>query len=376
MKFLEQKTTVVVVRVPDEIGAYRIFETLNDRGLRASQADILKNYFFSKSASRLSEAQMMWNTIATSVEALGGDENDRLITYLRHFWVTTHGPTKDRELAAQIKEEISGETKTLRFLSDAAAAVQDYVALWSSKHPKWSAYRASTRQAIETMAAHLKVQQIRPLMFAVSRLFTPDEADKAFNLFVSWSVRFLVYGGRGGMLDTQYSLRAQEVGKKNIKTARDLRRAMERYVPSDSEFQQAFAAARVSRSSFASYYLRSLERTLQGDKRPEFVASENTEDVNLEHVMPLTPGAGWNVKPDVAQTAQRLLGNMALLQSDKNTDLGNSSFAVKKKVYAKSAFKLTAEIADYSKWTMSEIESRQQKMAKLALKTWPLKFGK
>ncbi len=111
VRFLENKTTVVVVRVSDEIGAYRIFETLNDRGLRASQADILKNYFFSKSGSRLAEAQSMWNAIAVAVETLGGDENDRLVTYLRHLWVTTHGPTKDRELAAQIKDEIIGETK-------------------------------------------------------------------------------------------------------------------------------------------------------------------------------------------------------------------------------------------------------------------------
>jgi hypothetical protein len=115
VKFLESSTSVVVVRVSDEIGAYRIFETLNDRGLRASQADILKNYFFSKSGNRLAEAQMMWNSITTAIEALGDDENERLVTYLRHYWVTTHGPTKDRELAAKIKVEITGETKTLQF---------------------------------------------------------------------------------------------------------------------------------------------------------------------------------------------------------------------------------------------------------------------
>jgi hypothetical protein len=226
VRFLENSTSIVVVRVTDEIGAYRIFETLNDRGLRASQADILKNYFFSKSGNRLAEAQMMWNVITSAVEALGDDESERLVTYLRHYWVTTHGPTKDRELAAQIKDEITGETKTLAFLRDASVAVQDYIALWSSQHPKWVGYSASTRQSIETIAMHLRVQQIRPLLFAVARFFDPVEAEKAFRLFVSWSVRFLIYGGRGGMLDTQYSLRAQDVGTKRIKKARELREAM------------------------------------------------------------------------------------------------------------------------------------------------------
>src|SRR4029077_3721863 len=127
VRFLESSTSIVVVRVSDEIGAYRIFETLNDRGLRASQADILKNYFFSKSGNRLTEGQMTWNTITSAVEALGDDESERLVTYLRHHWITTHGPTKDRELAAQIKDEITGETKTLAFLRDASTAVQDYI---------------------------------------------------------------------------------------------------------------------------------------------------------------------------------------------------------------------------------------------------------
>ena len=130
----------------------------------------------------------MWNAITSAVEALGDDESDRLITYLRHYWITSHGPTKDRELAAQIKDEITGETKTLTFLRDASAAVQDYIALWSSKHPKWATYSESTRSSVEAIASHLRVQQIRPLLFAVVRFFEPVEAEKAFRHFVSWSV--------------------------------------------------------------------------------------------------------------------------------------------------------------------------------------------
>lgn len=120
MKFIEHNATVVVVTVPDEIGAFRIFETLNDRGLRASQADILKNYFFSKAGARLAEAQMMWNQITATLETLGDDNGDRLVTYLRHYWVTTHGPTKERELAANIKEQIAGETKAMQFLAESS----------------------------------------------------------------------------------------------------------------------------------------------------------------------------------------------------------------------------------------------------------------
>jgi len=375
VKFLEHHTSIVIVRVADEIGAYRIFETLNDRGLRASQADILKNYFFSKSGLRLPEAQMMWNAITTAIEALGGDENDRLVTYLRHLWITTHGPTKDRELAAQIKDEISGETKTLQFLRDTSAAVHDYVALWSSRHPKWATYSAATKQSVETIAVHLQIQQIRPLMFAVARFFDPAETDKAFRLFVSWSVRFLIYGGRGGMLDTQYSLRAEDVGTKRITTARELREAMEEYVPNDVEFEEAFATARVSRARLARYYLRAVDKTIKADPQPEYVANDDAEQITLEHVLPLNPSAQWDASSEDAQAAQRMLGNMVLLRANQNRELGNTPFAEKKTLFKQSGYSVTNQVAIYDEWSMKEIRDRQSLMAKIAVKTWSLKFG-
>jgi len=109
-----------------------MFETLNDRGLKAGAADILKNYLFSKSGRRLPEAQSCWNTITRSIESLGEDEDDRLVTFLRHFWIVSNGPTKERELANRIKSDITGETRALSFLTAASSAVDPYVALWSS----------------------------------------------------------------------------------------------------------------------------------------------------------------------------------------------------------------------------------------------------
>ena len=386
VNFIEHSVRVLVVTANDEIGAYRMFETLNDRGLRASQADILKNYFFSKSGTRLGEAQMMWNTITTTIEPLTGDgqdseeeddvnRSDFLVTYLRHLWVITHGPTKARELAAQVKGEVSNETRTMNFLAEGSVAVQDYVALWSSKHPKWSTYKNTTRQYVETIADHLQVDQIRPLLFAVARHFDVVEADKAFFLFVSWSVRFLIFGGRGGMLDTQYSLRAKEVGLKQITKARELREAMKAYVPSDAEFQEAFAVARVSRPRLARYYLRALEKTKKLLPDPEWVSNEDVNDVNLEHVLPLNPGPEWRVKPEEAEAGSRLLGNMLLLKARRNVEIGNESFEQKKLAYDRSGYDLTKEVAKTEgNWTLEKIRQRQRAMAALAVKTWPVTF--
>ena len=382
--FIENHAAALVVTVPDDVSAFRMFETLNDRGLKASQADILKNYFFSKAGDRYPEAQLNWSELSNVVHSLATDESEedgpdraggRLVTYIRHLWVTTHGPTKERELAAQIRSEITNELRTMQFLADGQQAAQDYAALWSARHPKWADYKPTTRQHVDTMAEHLRVKQIRPLMFAVARHFDPIEADKAFRLFVGWSVRFLIFGGRGGMLDTQYSLRARDVGTKEITKARELREAMKNYVPSDTEFEAAFAVARVSRGYLARYYLRALENTSKQIAQPEYVPNESVADINLEHVMPLQAGEDWEVDDDLAETSQNLLGNMVLLKSNQNRDLGSLPFAEKRKVYEKSGYDLTKQVSIYAQWSLDDIRDRQAKLAKIAVKTWTLDFS-
>ncbi|MBX9648538.1 MAG: DUF262 domain-containing protein, partial [Xanthobacteraceae bacterium] len=111
--FLSDGAKIVVVRVNDSALTYRMFETLNDRGLRASQADLLKNYFFSRT-NKLDEANSRWSSIAGAMESVGSD--DLLVTYIRHFWITQHGPTKERELADSIRKKITSDQKTREFL--------------------------------------------------------------------------------------------------------------------------------------------------------------------------------------------------------------------------------------------------------------------
>lgn len=370
VKFLRESATVVVVTASDEVGAYRMFETLNDRGVQASQADILKNFIFSKAGSRTNEAQVLWHSIVASIESLPDDVDQRLVTFIRHFWILTHGPTKERELAGQIKNEVSGETRALNFLDAASAAVQDYCALWSAQHPAWARHRPATRNSIDTIAQHLRVEQIRPLLFAIVRHFDAHEAEKAMRLCVSWSVRFLVYGGRGGLLDQQYSLRAQEIGTGRITKARELRNAMEKYVPTDVEFETAFSTARVSRARLARYYLRALEKTAKGDTQPEFVANEDVSQITLDHVLPLIPGDDWELREEEIEAGQKLLGNMVLLRAKDNRDLANKGFWLKRERYEASGYYTTQMVAEEETWGLQQIRNRQAKLAHLAVQTW------
>jgi Protein of unknown function (DUF1524) len=190
---------------------------------------------------------------------------------------------------------------------------------------------------------------------------------------LSWSVRFLIAGGGGGgNLDRHYGLRAMEINEGKIKTAKALRESMADVAPIDTVFERAFANANVKRAPIARYYLRSIEMYLEDETNPQIVPSEDTNAVNLEHVLPVTPSQDWKVTPEVAAAYYKRLGNMVLLDAEANAKVGNRNFDEKKKIYAVSPFEVTKPVAKFKTWGPDEIDERQKTLAKLAPKIWPL----
>jgi hypothetical protein len=286
VRFIKEKTHIVAVTVLDENQAFRVFETLNDRGVKASQVDILKNFFLETSRDRQTETHTHWTELTGKIEANFPDNDDQMLLFLRHLWVTQNGHTTEKVLSEKIRQKITSSTLAVNFVSDANSASKDYIALFEPSHPKWDNYKNSTREYLNTINRHLKVEQIRPLLFAIARYFDPEEANKAFRYAVSISVRFLIYGGRGGFLDEHYAERAHLIGSGKITKAKELRDSLESEVPNDSQFEQAFATARVSKQYLARYYLRALDKTLKAEPDPEFVANEDYDAANLEHIIP------------------------------------------------------------------------------------------
>jgi hypothetical protein len=351
-----------------------MFETLNDRGLKASQADLLKNHLLSYAGDRIREAQQKWAQMMGVIESL--DEPDMTVTYLHHWLITKFGPTKERDVFDKVKAVVNSQARSIEFLDELADGAHDYAALLNPEHRKWNDYGTSTRKHVSIIRRDLKVYQIRPLMFAVARRFSVKEAKLAFRLFVFCSVRFLIAGGRGGFLERNYGLIAQEVGTGKLKTAAELSDAIEKIAPSDALFEAAFAEARVSQNYLARYYLRSLELSAKLDPEPELVPNEE-QVINLEHVLPENPDAGeWpGIDPETAEAYYRRIGNMVLLQATRNSIIGNSSFAKKKEVLKDSAFILTAQVADYAAWGLEQIVTRQKLLARMAVATWPLRVA-
>lgn len=371
-EYLATKVKVIWVIVPTHANAFTIFETLNDRGLDLAISDLLKNHLFHLAGDRITEAQQRWISMFGALESVGGESI--AVDYIRHLWSSRYGATRERDLYDNIKTSITSKQASIDFSSELADNARLYAAILNSNHEFWNSYGATAREHMATINL-LRMVQIRPLLLAVLAKYSPSEVKKTLPVMVSWGVRFLISGGLGGgMLEKHYSDRAKEVREGKLNSTKNLTEAMKTVVPSDGQFEAAFSTARVSTNYLARYYLRALERQVNGEKDPELVPNPNEEVINLEHVLPEQVSSSWSgINEEEASAYSKRIGNLALMKSKINFEVGNDSFLVKKAQYKDSEFQLTSSITKYSSWGLAQIEERQKELAKLAVQTWPSK---
>jgi uncharacterized protein with ParB-like and HNH nuclease domain len=368
--FIDKKLRIIIVKVPNHANAFTIFETLNDRGLELAISDLLKNYLLGQADNRIGEVQESWTKMYALLE---NSENEGLVvTFLRHYWSSANGLTRERELYKKIKEKITSKQRAIDFSNHLEDAAKTYVALIDTTSTYWNDFSIASRAHMETLNL-FGMTQIRPLLMAVLSQFEKKESEKALHLLVNICVRFLVYGGLGGgALEAHFSETAKNVTNGTVPNAKQLKLTFNGVIPSDTQFKEAFSKAAVAKATLARYYLVSLENAQDESKKPEQIPNNDTLAVNLEHVLPKVISQDWPIDPDTHRAYLKRLGNLAIMGSKLNSEIGNGSFQTKREHYLKSSFVFTKSIGESVNWGAKEINERQDKMAELALKAWKI----
>lgn len=376
ISYLEHRAIVVLLKVPSESNAYRMFETLNDRGLRTSQSDLVKNYLFGQANERVIEAQQKWGGMRAILESF--EDDDITINFLRQMLISLYGHMKESDVYETVGSQAKGKSAAITFLSALESGAADYAAILNPQHEKWNTYPPAIRKSIEVLSL-VRVRAFRPLMLSIARKFSTKEADAAMRLILSASVRLTVAGGaksaaRSGAVEEGLADVAHEVSMGKVATADKLLVSFSSIIASDTQFEEAFATATVSKAELARYYLRCLETSAKGEPDPFYLPNDNVGAINLEHVLPRNPEGNWpQFSAETAEALYRRLGNLALLQAKSNSALKSGPFSEKKPILAASPYELTRQIGAANEWTAQSINDRQRAMAKFAVKTWPLR---
>jgi len=374
--FIKDKLLVIIVTVSDDVNAFTVFETLNDRGLILSQTDLIKNYLFNKAGNRIGEAKDKWTRFTGAIES--GISEDEILNYIRYYWSSKHGLTREKELYKKIKEKIKNKNQAITFLSNLERNSETYLAILNPHHPFWNNFPRECSEYIAELS-ELRLIRNRPLLIALLEIWkdNPEEVKKSLKLIVTWSVRNLVTGTIGsGTLEKEFSNQAKLINEGKMRDAKELLDSIKDLIPTDEQFQNAFEMASISKAYIARYYLRKLEQAYRTTL--ELKPIENPEKVNLEHILPENPTnlqKDWpSFDENLHKTYYRRIGNLTLLDKRMNSDIGNGPFEGKKEVYRESELIITKKIAEYSDWAPSEIEERQKELAKKAVEIWGLKI--
>ena len=140
IEFLHNSAKIIVINVPRRVGnAFKMFETLNARGMPASQVDLIKNFVFERAQAREHEIHPSWIAMKSTIEDIG--EDDLLLAYIRHFWISQHGPTTADELGSKIEDSVTQEAQALLLVRSLDAGAVDYAAILTPReHQRLEAY--------------------------------------------------------------------------------------------------------------------------------------------------------------------------------------------------------------------------------------------
>lgn len=354
-----------VITVSDELNAFKVFETLNARGVQLSSSDLLKNYIFSIANAyelhdtKLNEIEKKWTEIT------GILRESRISDFLRIYWNSTHKTIRKMELYRTIRNEIRTPEQAFALLWDLKEKADIYVAL---KDPHDELWREDAEIADNLALLKLfNVVQPFPLLLTAYSILDKKEFKSLLSKIVRISFRYNVICGKNpNEQETVYNKIALSIISDKRYNVEDLKRGL--YIP-DEEFEKTFSYREFTSSSrnnkIARYILCSIENYDTG-------ACINEDTITLEHILPDSPDERWNWDDAEIQRYRYRLGNMTLLEGSLNKEKGNAPFSEKKAEYRKSAVGMTRALADIDEWTKEQIEKRQHKMAQKAKGIWSL----
>jgi hypothetical protein len=370
VEFLDQKARVILVSVPNDSDAFLIFETVNDRGVELTIADLLRNHLFSLARNRLQLAQRGWQTAVASLDTSVEDQS--FVTFLRHYWNSYHGATRERDLYKNLKRNITTQKSALEFIQELGDAAPQYAALQNPDDELWEELKIPP-ELVHTLL-RLELAQNRPLLISAMQLFTRRDFESLLRALVSWSVRGLVVGGiGGGTTERYYSDVAVKLRQGRARTVRDIEKELDPIIPSDDEFFESFARARASRARLARYYLLAIDRARRGIEDASLVSREEETHAALVYVLPRNAEpAEWQMftEDELAQMVLRL-GNRALVDVDVRREFEGADIGTKERLLQESTYLTTSEIAEMLPWLPQSIRNRQQELARTAIRVWP-----
>jgi hypothetical protein len=368
---MSDKLFFTVITVTDELNAYKVFETLNSRGVRLSATDLLKNYLFSilhredEHEHEVKQLEDRWEGI---VSRLGSES---FPDFLRVHWNSRHNLARQTELFKVIRRNIQNREQAFALIRDMDADVDVYLGLRDPDASNWPEKLKSHAKVLKTF----NVRQPYSYLLACHRRFAEGDFQEIFRAVVVVSFRYnVILSAAPGEQERTYSAAAIKIHRGESVTKGEAISLLAPIYPDDNLFKVAFADKSIRTTDARNkrvvrYILCRVEKHITNSDL-DFAS----DSFNLEHVLPQNPENGWEQFNDSQVEAMVYrLGNMTLLSSARNRDIGTAPYEEKREIFRESEYEVTRRIAEhYAEWTPEKIANHQNWLADQATAIWSI----
>jgi alkylated DNA nucleotide flippase Atl1 len=377
---VREQLSLVEITADRGDNVYRIFESLNNTGLRLTQADLLRNYIFMllptrgedvychvwlPMQSRLSTQQLellVWLDLV-----IRGNDRVKQTEIYRAQQERLEPLERDESALEAEVVELARRARHLERIVDPAKEPDAQLRAALERLSSWGA------QTAYPLVMHL-------LDLAERGNCTTSDVVESLSYIESFLVRRMICQVPPNNLNRVFNLAPVEVGEQTPVPllVRRYLSGRRRYWPTETEVRKAVRTRPfywTGRGHQRFFVLRRLEESFGAAEPVDFARAALT----IEHVLPQTPTDEWLelLAPEVTDEAGpkelhdllvHTLGNLTL--TAENARLSNSPFQRKQDILQASALSMNREIAATPSWGKAEIYERADRLADRMVAIW------
>ncbi|MFT3821698.1 MAG: DUF262 domain-containing HNH endonuclease family protein [Rubrivivax sp.] len=376
---------IVILRISAQshTNAYAVFESLNNRGVRLSQADLIKNELL-KNASATSRDDLVdqWNSAKEAVET--GDFVS-MPEFLHLSYLSRYGHTKANDLLKNVTTKVASNTSfAVTYSEEIAADAKALDMLTEHFEAHWT---SDTHAMLRDLRHVLGVKLCYPMLIAAYRKHSgsPSAFEKHVRLCMNFVFRYMKV--LGSSIESLARVASEVAAKiRSDESTAQVASLLEKHAP-DGQFKEFFLHLSVQETKLAFFVVYYLERQMLSGTLPV----DHGDEQNLEHIMPRTPSdsqwpaaKAWKSSdPEDFKDHLWRIGNLLPLPGSINKSLKNREILHKLSngtgiEYEAASLHLASpkRVRDYldgGEWTKKSILDRQAALAEgYACKAWRL----
>lgn len=362
---------VIHIISENELDCYEIFEILNARGVSLKDSELLKNYIYKyvQPKASVDSAKIRWNEIQKNMS----DCNENLEQFLVHYCTARFKKKSSKQSVFEIIKHNINKNNINNLLDELVECSKFYVYF----------YKPERYNGSKTVINCLKFfslenqRQFRPIFLAYflahsKKLITDKELETTFEKIQNFYFSFgLICDNNSNIIENSVYKVANEIynsvlSNRNI-TSDIFVDTFSKHYPSKDTFIEKFLTKGFSNKNplyknsknrhEIQYILSSIEKFRLNQNGGELTC--DLSNCNIEHIS----------NDSETDDTPCWIGNLLLLSTSINHNIGNEAFSEKVKRYSKSSLPSVALFIKHygqnTEWGKEQIKIRGKKIAEL-----------